>query len=54
MISRSDKANNDNAKKECCWLGCDSPATEERDYCGRRYCMEHIVRHELELHGNKT
>jgi hypothetical protein len=33
---------------------CDSPATEECVYCGRKYCIEHSVRHELERHGNKT
>jgi hypothetical protein len=61
MISRSDKkalknndTNNDIAKKKCSWLYCDSSATEECVYCGRKYCIEHGVRHELERHGNKT
>lgn len=48
------KTNDDNAKKKCSWLDCDSPATEECIYCGRKYCIEHSVNHELERHGNKT
>ena len=48
------QSNNDIAKKKCSWLECDSPATEQCVYCGRKYCLEHSVRHELERHGNKT
>ena len=29
-------------------------ATEECVYCGRKYCAEHSINHELERHGNKT
>jgi hypothetical protein len=48
------KTSNDNAKKKCSWLDCDSSAMEECVYCGRKYCIEHSVKHELERHGNKT
>ncbi|HEY7696550.1 MAG TPA: hypothetical protein VH797_10690 [Nitrososphaeraceae archaeon] len=51
---KNNDTNNDIAKKKCSWLYCDSPATEECVYCGRKYCIEHGVRHELERHGNKT
>jgi hypothetical protein len=53
-ILKNNKIDNINAKKKCSWFDCDSPATEECDYCGRKYCMEHSVRHELARHGNKT
>jgi hypothetical protein len=50
------KTNNDNAKKKCSWLDCNycGRTTEECIYCGRKYCIEHSVKHELERHGNKT
>ncbi|MGB7663881.1 MAG: DUF2180 family protein [Nitrososphaeraceae archaeon] len=51
---KDNDTNNNSAKKKCSWLDCDSPATEECIYCGRKYCIEHSVRHELERHGNKT
>ena len=40
--------------RKCSWLGCESQATEECVYCGRKYCLVHSVDHELERHGNKT
>jgi hypothetical protein len=48
-----DDINYDNVKKKCSWLGCDFLATNKCAYCGRKYCLEHSVNHELEQHGNK-